>query len=116
MPARTMAPAMPCPVLSMPKSAVDLCTVWVNRVFTNADGIDTALVRWAPGTRFNAHSHPGGEEIFVLEGVFHDETSAYPAHSWLRSPRWSRHQPYTGAEGALIYVKVGHLGARFLTP
>jgi anti-sigma factor ChrR (cupin superfamily) len=82
----------------------------------SADGIDTALVRWAPGTRFNAHSHPGGEEIFVLEGVFHDESGAYPAHSWLRSPRWSRHQPFTGAEGALIYVKVGHLGARFLTP
>jgi len=32
----------------------------------------------------------------------------------LRSPRWSRHTPFTGAEGALIYVKVGHLGAPFL--
>ena len=25
------------------------------------DGVDTALVRWAPNTRFNAHVHPGGE-------------------------------------------------------
>jgi hypothetical protein len=32
----------------------------------------------------------------------------------LRSPRWSRHTPFTGLEGALIYVKVGHLGAEFL--
>jgi anti-sigma factor ChrR (cupin superfamily) len=79
------------------------------------EGIDTALVRWAPNTRFNAHTHPGGEEILVLDGVFSDETGDYPAGSWLRSPRWSRHAPFTGAEGALIYVKVGHLGADFLS-
>ena len=75
------------------------------------DGVDTALVRWAPNTRFSAHAHPGGEEILVLEGVFNDEGGAYEAGTWLRSPRWSRHTPFTGAEGALIYVKVGHLGA-----
>jgi anti-sigma factor ChrR (cupin superfamily) len=78
------------------------------------DGIDTALVRWAPDTRFSPHVHPGGEEIFVLEGVFRDEHGAYPARSWLRSPPWSRHAPYTEAEGALIYVKTGHVGAGFL--
>ncbi len=75
------------------------------------DGISTALVRWAPNTQFNAHSHPGGEEILVLDGVFCDEFGVYPKGSWLRSPRWSRHTPFTGPEGALIYVKVGHLGA-----
>jgi anti-sigma factor ChrR (cupin superfamily) len=80
------------------------------------DGIDTALVKWAPQTRFNTHTHPGGEEIFVLDGLFQDEAGDYPAGTWLRSPRWSRHTPFTGAEGALIYVKVGHLGASFLTP
>jgi anti-sigma factor ChrR (cupin superfamily) len=80
------------------------------------DGVDTALVRWAPGTRFQAHVHPGGEEILVLEGLFRDEGGAYPAGSWLRSPRWSRHAPFTGPEGALIYVKVGHLGADLLSP
>lgn len=74
------------------------------------DGVNTALVRWAPDTRFNLHTHPGGEEILVLEGVFHDEHGSYPAGSWLRSPRWSRHQPFTGKEGALIYVKTGHVG------
>jgi anti-sigma factor ChrR (cupin superfamily) len=80
------------------------------------DGIDTALVKWAPQTRFNTHTHPGGEEILVLDGLFQDEAGDYPAGTWLRSPRWSRHTPFTGAEGALIYVKVGHLGASFLTP
>jgi len=71
-------------------------------------------VQWAPHTVFNAHVHPGGEEIFVLEGVFHDEYGEYPQGSWLRSPRYSQHAPYTQAEGALIYVKTGHLGARLL--
>jgi len=80
------------------------------------DGVSSALVRWAPHTRFNPHIHPGGEEILVLEGVFRDEDGEYPSGSWLRNPRWSRHTPYTGEEGALIYVKVGHLGATFLTP
>jgi len=72
-------------------------------------GVSTALVRWAPNTVFNPHVHPGGEEIYVLDGVFHDEFGAYPMGSWIRSPRYSKHAPFTGAEGALIYVKVGHL-------
>ncbi len=80
------------------------------------DGINSALVRWAPHTRFNPHTHPGGEEIFVLDGVFRDEQGEYPAGTWLRNPRWSKHTPFTGAEGALIYVKVGHLGATLLQP
>ncbi|MBX3662829.1 MAG: cupin domain-containing protein [Burkholderiales bacterium] len=74
-------------------------------------GVSTALVRWAPETQFQMHTHPGGEEILVLEGVFRDEDGVYPAGSWLRNPRWSRHTPYTGAEGALIYVKVGAIDA-----
>lgn len=73
------------------------------------DGVSTALVRWAPNTVFNPHVHPGGEEIFVLDGVFYDEFDAYPKGSWIRSPRYSKHTPFTREEGALIYVKVGHL-------
>jgi anti-sigma factor ChrR (cupin superfamily) len=68
-----------------------------------------ALVRWAPNTRFNPHRHWGGEEIVVLDGVFRDEHGDYPKGSWLRSPHLSQHHPYTGPEGALIYVKTGHL-------
>jgi anti-sigma factor ChrR (cupin superfamily) len=69
----------------------------------------TALVRWAPETRFNPHTHVGGEEILVLEGVFRDEHGSYPAGTWIRSPHMSNHRPFTGAEGATILVKVGHL-------
>jgi anti-sigma factor ChrR (cupin superfamily) len=73
------------------------------------DGVNTALVRWAPNTIFNPHVHPGGEEILVLDGVFYDEFGRYPKGSWIRSPRFSKHAPFTKGEGALIYVKVGHL-------
>lgn len=67
-----------------------------------------ALVRWTPGTYFNAHRHWGGEEILVLEGTFQDEFGDYPAGSWLRSPHLSQHTPFSEA-GCLIWVKTGHL-------
>jgi anti-sigma factor ChrR (cupin superfamily) len=69
---------------------------------------NVALVRWAPGTVFNPHTHFGGEEVLVLEGTFADEHGAYPAGSWIRSPSMSRHHPFT-REGCTILVKVGHL-------
>lgn len=67
-----------------------------------------ALVRWAPGTKFQPHMHWGGEEILVLEGVFSDEHGDYPAGTWIRSPHKSVHNPFSDP-GCLIYVKVGHL-------
>lgn len=70
---------------------------------------NVALVRWAPNTQFNPHRHWGGEEIFVIEGTFHDEHGSYPRGSWLRSPHLSQHTPFTLEDGALIYVKTGHL-------
>ena len=73
------------------------------------EGEHVALVKWAPNTEFQAHTHWGGEEIFVIEGCFCDEHGEYPAGSWIRSPDQSRHEPYTREEGALIYVKTGHL-------
>lgn len=74
----------------------------------------TSLVSDAAGSRFDAHGHPGGEEILVLDGVFSDEYGDYPAGTYLRNPPGSRHAPYTGAEGALIYVKVGAIDAPFV--
>ncbi len=69
---------------------------------------NVALVRWAPGTKFAAHQHWGGEEIFVIEGTFQDEHGDYPAGTWIRSPHMSKHDPWSD-EGCLIYVKTGHL-------
>ena len=73
------------------------------------EGEHVALVKWAPNTQFNPHRHWGGEEIFVLEGTFQDEHGSYPKGSWIRSPHQSQHTPFTKEDGALIYVKTGHL-------
>lgn len=72
------------------------------------DAQHTALVRWAPRTQFNSHRHYGGEEIYVLEGVFEDEFGRYPAGTWMRSPHLSAHRPFSN-EGCTILVKTGHL-------
>ncbi|MCP5382281.1 MAG: cupin domain-containing protein [Kordiimonadaceae bacterium] len=68
-----------------------------------------ALVKWAPNTLFKPHQHWGGEEILVLEGTFYDEHGSYPKGTWIRSPHFSKHTPFTKEDGALIYVKTGHL-------
>lgn len=70
----------------------------------------TALVRWQPGTQFQRHVHPGGEEIFVVEGCFADEQGVYPPGSWLRNPPYSEHTPFSET-GCVILVKTGHIQA-----
>ncbi|MFK8068682.1 MAG: cupin domain-containing protein [Gammaproteobacteria bacterium] len=67
-----------------------------------------ALVKWKAGTIFTPHVHPGGEEIFVLEGTLEDEHGVYPKGAWIRSPNYSEHHP-TSKEGCIIFVKTGHL-------
>jgi len=67
-----------------------------------------ALVQWAPGTQFTRHAHLGGEEIFVLDGVFEDEHGSYSKGTWIRGPHNSVHTPFS-TEGCTIWVKTGHL-------
>lgn len=69
---------------------------------------NSALVLWPQGCKFKPHSHFGGEEIFVLNGVFQDELGNYPEHTWIRSPHMSNHNPFSDI-GCLILVKTGHL-------
>lgn len=68
-----------------------------------------AMVKWEPNTQFNTHKHWGGEEIYVVDGVFYDQFGSYPKGTWIRSPHLSEHRPFTKNEGALIFVKTGHL-------
>src|SRR5262249_27445676 len=65
----------------------------------------TSIVRYAPGTAFSPHTHLGGEEFFVLEGIFQDERGDYPAGSYVRNPPTSRHTPGSQA-GCTIFVKL----------
>jgi quercetin dioxygenase-like cupin family protein len=65
----------------------------------------TSIVRYAPGSRFSAHTHNGGEEFLVLDGVFQDEHGDYPAGTYIRNPPQSRHTPGS-ANGCTIFVKL----------
>lgn len=65
----------------------------------------TTIVRFQPDSWFDAHSHGGGEEFLVLEGVFSDETGDYPAGTYVRNPIGTAHKPHTVA-GCTIFVKL----------
>ena len=65
----------------------------------------TSIVKYEPGSEFTSHLHPGGEEIYVLEGVFSDENGDYPAGSYLRNPAGSSHAPFS-KEGCTLFVKL----------
>ena len=65
----------------------------------------TSIVRYAPGSHFSAHTHTGGEEFIVLDGVFQDEHGDYPAGTYVRNPPTTSHTP--GSEpGCIIFVKL----------
>lgn len=68
-------------------------------------GHATSLVRFDAGCSFGEHDHPGGEEIFVLEGVFSDQNGDHPAGSYLRNPEGYRHAPFSQS-GCVIFVKL----------
>ena len=49
-------------------------------------GRGLSLFRLAPGVRIDLHAHPGGEEVFVLDGALEDEHASYPKGCWVRCP------------------------------
>jgi hypothetical protein len=65
----------------------------------------TSIVRYAPNSHFAPHTHEGGEEFIVLEGVFQDEHGDYPAGTYVRNPPTSRHTPGS-TNGCVIFVKL----------
>jgi anti-sigma factor ChrR (cupin superfamily) len=74
------------------------------------DARATSIVRYAPGSRFPRHAHPGGEEILVLAGTFTEGTHDFPAGWYLRNPPGSAHEP-SSAEGAILFVKLCQMSA-----
>lgn len=75
----------------------------------------TSIVRYAPGSRFPRHGHPGGEEFLVLDGVFQDETGDFPAGTYVRNPPGTAHAP-ASEHGCVILVMLWQFGATDLTP
>jgi anti-sigma factor ChrR (cupin superfamily) len=68
-------------------------------------GRTTSVVNYLPGAKFSTHQHPYGEEIFVLEGVFSDESGDYSAGTYLRNPPGSSHAPFS-KQGCKLFVKL----------
>jgi len=65
----------------------------------------TTIVRYAPNSKFSAHTHTGGEEFIVLDGVFQDEHGDFPEGTYVRNPPTTSHTPGSD-EGCTIFVKL----------
>ncbi|WP_027553594.1 cupin domain-containing protein [Bradyrhizobium sp. Cp5.3] len=65
----------------------------------------TSIVRYAPDSAFPRHTHGGGEEVVVLDGVFQDEHGDYPAGSYYRNPPGTSHVP-ASKDGCTIFVRL----------
>ena len=68
-------------------------------------GHATSVVKFAAGSEFSHHEHPLGEEFFVLDGTFSDDTGDYPTGSYVRNPEGFSHAPHSN-EGCIIFVKL----------
>ena len=71
-------------------------------------GLTTSVVEYKKGASFKTHSHPQGEEIFVLEGIFSDEYGDYKAGTYIRNPPGSSHTPFS-KDGCKIFVKLNQM-------
>lgn len=70
----------------------------------------TSIVRYAPQSKFSAHTHTGGEEFIVLDGTFQDEHGDYPTGTYVRNPPTSAHTPGSD-DGCTIFVKLWQFDA-----
>lgn len=65
----------------------------------------TSVVRYLPGSDFNVHEHPDGEEILVLDGVFTDASGDFPQGTFILNPQGFSHAP-SSKDGCLLLVKL----------
>ena len=75
----------------------------------------TSIVRYATDSHFSAHTHGGGEEFLVLDGVFQDEHGDFPPGSYVRNPPTSSHTPGS-TTGCTIFVKLWQFDPNDRTP
>jgi len=68
-------------------------------------GRATSIVRYAPKSYFAPHTHNGGEEFLVLQGIFSDEHGDFPTGTYVRNPIGSQHKPHSDT-GCIIFVKL----------
>ena len=69
---------------------------------------EVRIEQWQPNLEVTFDT-PGGAEILVLEGSLTVGGDNLTTQSWLRSPIESTVVAKTGAEGATVWLKTGHL-------
>lgn len=68
-----------------------------------ADGMSSALLRYAPGARVPRHRHVGYEHIVVLQGTQCDERGEYAAGSIVINAPGSQHTVWS-VHGCVVFV------------
>ena len=76
---------------------------WKKLRFDPASGESSVLLRFAPGSRYGRHRHPGGEQYLVLEGSLQDGGRTWGPLSFVRHAPGSVHEPRSEA-GCLLFV------------
>ena len=88
---------------------VDSPMAGVRRKMLERDGDEvaraTSMVRYAAGSRFSSHVHELGEELFVIDGEFCDDTGRFGPGTYIRNPPGSAHAPWSD-EGCVLFVKL----------
>ena len=69
---------------------------------------DVRVERWAAGATVDLE-WTGGAELFVLDGGFTQDGERFRRHSWLRLPVDGRTVAEAGSDGAVVWIKTGHL-------
>jgi len=76
---------------------------WKKLRFEKETGRSTVLVKFEPGAVYHPHSHPEGEEYYVLEGSLEDGGKSWGAGSYVCHPPGSRHRP-SSREGCTLLI------------
>ena len=82
--------------------------VWRKRCYLAGDtekSAVTSVVRYDPESAFPTHQHPDGEELFVIDGVFEDDTGHYGPGSFILNPPGSEHAP-SSEPGCRLFVRL----------
>jgi quercetin dioxygenase-like cupin family protein len=68
----------------------------------HASGASSSRVRFAPGTAFPVHDHPGGEEVFVLESEVRIGRHRLKTGDYLYTPPGGIHA--ASSEGGCVFL------------
>lgn len=85
--------------------SVDTRGIAVKPLRIDATGRATSfLLKFDPGASYPFHTHPAGEELFVLEGACEIEGATLSAGDYLHTPPGGRHAVRTTSGCVLFFV------------